>query len=170
MEHILHLPTGFDDPTLWVIIALLLFLAFITYMKLPGMLTKALDDRSAGIAAEIEDAKRLREEAQELLASFQRRQREAEKEAEAIIAQAKRDTHRIADEARAKLTEQLERRALAAERKIAQAEADAEAAVRNRAVELAVAAAERLLRDDVDASAHAKLIDDGVAELARKFS
>lgn len=170
MQHLMHIPHGFDDPTLWVWVALLAFIGLVVYKGLPGMLTKALDARAAGIAAEIEEAKRLREEAQELLAGFQRRQREAEKEAEAIVAQAKREANRIVDDARAKLADQLERRAAMAERKIAQAEAEAEAMVRNRAAELAATAAEKLLRDDLDASAHAKLIDASVAELERKFS
>ncbi len=172
MEHLLHLPHGnwLADPTFWVIVALLLFLGLVAYLKLPGMVAKALDARAEAIAKELEEAKRLREEAQELLASFQRRQREAETEAEAIIAQAHRDAERLAAEARVKMTAQLERRAEIAERKIAQAEADAAAAVRARAAELAAAAAERLLAEGLDASAHGKLITAGTAELKSRFS
>lgn len=169
MDHLLHLPHGFDDPTLWVILALLLFLGLVVYLKLPGMVTKALDARADAIRKELEEAKRLRDEAQELLASFQRKAREAESEAEAIIAQAQREAVRIAAEARAKAAEQLERRAALAERKIAQAEADAAAAVRARAAELAAAAAEKLLADNLDAAAHARLIDASAADLKTRF-
>jgi F-type H+-transporting ATPase subunit b len=171
LSHLLHLPHGnwFEDPTFWVIVALLLFLGLVVYLKLPGMVAKALDARAAAIAAELEDAKRLRDEAQELLASYQRRQREAESEAEAIIAQAHRDAARVAEELRVKMTEQLERRAALAERKIAQAEADAAAQVRAKAAELAIAAAEKLLADGLDTAAHGKLIEAGSAELARRF-
>jgi F-type H+-transporting ATPase subunit b len=169
VSHLLHLPHGLDDPTFWVLLALILFLGLVVYLKVPGMLTKALDARGAAIAKELEEAKRLREEAQELLASFQRRQREAESEAEAIIAQAHRDAERFGEEARAKTAEMLERRAELAERKIAQAEADAAAAVRAQAAELAVAAAERLLKDGLDAKAHGDLVDAGVEELKARF-
>ncbi len=169
LSHLLHLPHGFDDPTLWVIVALIAFLGLVVYLKLPGMVTKALDARADTIKKELEEAKRLRDEAQELLASFQRRAREAESEAEAIIAQAQREAGRIAQEARVKAAEQLERRAVLAERKIAQAEADAAAAVRARAAELAAAATEKLLMDSLDASAHGKLIDAGAAELKTRF-
>jgi F-type H+-transporting ATPase subunit b len=169
VSSLLHLPHGLDDPTFWVLLALVLFLGLIVYLKLPGALAKRLDARAASIAKELEEAKRLREEAQELLASFQRRQREAETEAEAIISQAHRDAARFAEEARAKASEQIERRAALAERKIAQAEADAAAAVRAQAAELAIAAAERLLRDGLDAKAHGELVDAGTAELKARF-
>lgn len=170
MTHAFHLPTGWEDPTTWVLIALVLFFVLMVFLKVPGMAAKALDGRAAAIAAELDDAKRLREEAQELLASFQRRQREAEEEAEAIVEQAHRDAQRFAEEARAKMTEQLERRAQLAERKIAQAETDAAAQVRAQAADLAIAAAERLLAERLDANAQAKLVDEGVSELKSRFS
>src|SRR5215468_7317850 len=75
MEHILHLPKGYDDPTTWVLLALFLFLGLIAYLKLPAKLGSALDARADRIRKELDEAKRLRDEAQELLASFQRRQR-----------------------------------------------------------------------------------------------
>jgi F-type H+-transporting ATPase subunit b len=169
MSHLLHWPTGAQDPTLWVLVALILFLGLVAYLKVPGMAAKALDARAASIRKELDEAKRLRDEAQELLASFQRRQREAEAEAEAIIAQAHREAERFAAESRIKLTEHLERRAEIAERKIAQAEADAAAAVRAQAAELAAAAAERLLAEGLDSGAHGKLISAGTAELKSRF-
>jgi F-type H+-transporting ATPase subunit b len=169
VSHLLHLPHGLDDPTFWVLLALVLFLGLVVWLKLPGALAKQLDARAAGIAKELEEAKRLREEAQELLASFQRRQREAETEAEAIIAQAHRDAARFAEDARAKAAEQLERRAEIATRKIAQAEADAAAAIRAQAAELAAAAAEKLLRDGLSDKAHDELIDASATELNARF-
>jgi F-type H+-transporting ATPase subunit b len=170
MEHILHLPKGYDDPTTWVLLALFLFLGLIAFLKLPAKLGGALDARAEGIRKELDEAKRLRDEAQELLASFQRRQREAEAQADAIVAQAHRDAERFAADARVKITEQLERRAAVAERKIAQAEADATAKVRAQAAELAAAAAERLLADGLDSTAQGKLITAGTAELKNRFS
>jgi F-type H+-transporting ATPase subunit b len=170
MEHLFHIPQGLTDPTLWAFVALILFLALVVYLKLPGMVAKSLDARAAAIAAELDEAKRLREEAQELLASFQRRQREAESEAEAIVAQAHREAERLAEDTRAKLAEQLERRAQLAERKIAQAEADAAAAVRAQATELAIAATKEILTEQLDDAAHARLIDAGAEELAKRFS
>ena len=62
MGHLFHIPHGLDDPTLWVLVALILFLALVVYLKLPGMITKALDERAAKIAAELDEAKRMREE------------------------------------------------------------------------------------------------------------
>ncbi len=169
-SHALHIPDGLSDPTLWVLVALVLFLALVAYKGVWGMMTTALDARGAKIAAELEDAKKLREEAQELLASFQRRQREAESEAKAIVEQARKESERLAVEMRARLAEQLERRADMAERKIVQAEADAEALVRGQAAELAVAAARTLLADTLDGDAHTKLYDSSLADLQKRFS
>jgi F-type H+-transporting ATPase subunit b len=169
LTHLFHIPTGLDDPTTWVLLALVMFIGLVIYLKVPGMATKALDDRAATIKTQLEDARKMRDEAKELLASFQRRQKEAESEAEAIIQMAHQDAERMAEEARAKLDEQLARRAQLAERKIAQAEADAEAAVRVRATELAITATEKILAEQLDDAGQAKLIDDGVKELDKAF-
>lgn len=169
MSHILKLPSGFDDPTFWVIIGLIAFLGLLAYLKVPGLITKALDGRAQAIADELDEAKRLREEAQEMLAALQRQQRDAEKEAEAILEQARRDADQMTQDMRADMRVRLERREEMARQKIAQAEADAVAAVRTRATELAVAAAEELLREQVSGPAGDRLIDAGVSELATRL-
>lgn len=170
MEHLLHLPHGFADATTWALVALGLILALAWRMGLPATIMTALNARADAIRAELDEAKRLREEAQELLASYQRRHREAEKEAEAIIEQAKQFADRLAAETRANLSEQLERRSVMAERRIAQAEADAAARVRADAAALAVSAAEKLLAERIDDAAQGRLFDESLEELGRRFS
>lgn len=169
MDHLLKIPTGIGDPSFWVLVGLLLFLGLLAWLKVPGLLTKALDDRAAAISGELDDARRLREEAQELLASYQRKAREAETEAEAIIEQAKKDAARMADQMRAELGERLARREQMAERKIAQAEADALNAVRTRAADVAIEAARAVIADELDDKARDALIADGLSELEKAF-
>lgn len=170
MSHLFHIPHGLDDPALWVLVAFFLFMGFLVFLRAPKMLAKALDDRAAAISKELEDAARMREEAQELLASFQRRQRRAEAEAQSIIEMARDDAERMAADMRASLKDRLERRAAMAERKIEQAEADAMMDVRRRASEVAAAAAEDLLREKLDASARSGLIDASIKELPQRFN
>lgn len=169
MEHLLHIPYGPSDPTTWVLVALLAFLGMLAYLGVPALLTKALDDRSAAIANELEEARRLREEAQEVLASYQRRQRAAEQEAQAILERARRDAEVVAQTMRAELAERLERRALMAERKIAQAEAEAEAFVRDQATRLAAGAAAAIFEGDLDPNVRDRLIADSVTDVANRF-
>ncbi len=169
MEHLLHIPYGPSDPTTWVLVALLAFLGMLAYLGVPKLLTKALDDRSAAIARELEEARRLREEAQEVLAGYQRRQRAAEKEAQAIIERARRDAEVVASTMRAELTNRLERRAQMAERKIAQAEAEAEALVRDQATRLAASAAAALFENDLEPQTRDQLIADSVKDVSNRF-
>ncbi|MBT8471887.1 MAG: F0F1 ATP synthase subunit B, partial [Marinicaulis sp.] len=107
----------------------------------------------------------MREEAQELLAQYQRRQREAENEAAAIIEQAKADAKRMAVEARDKINEQMTRREKAVEEKIKRAEAQAIAEVRNQTADLAVAAAERVIAERMDKTAQGAVIDKAISGL-----
>lgn len=170
MENPLHLPHGLADPTTWVLVALAAFLALVVFLRVPAMVTKILDARAKAIRDELDEAKRLREDAQELLASYQRRQREAEREAGAIIDQAKREAVRLAEEMRLELVDRLERRAEMAERKIAQAEAQASQRVRVEAAELAVEAARAIVADAVDAKSDRALFEESVSELEKRFS
>ncbi|MCG8442406.1 MAG: ATP F0F1 synthase subunit B [Caulobacterales bacterium] len=172
MGHIFHLPKPpyLEDPSTWALLGLVLFIGLIIYLGVPEMMANALDGRAQKIADELDEAKRLREEAQELLASYQRRQREAEQEAEDIVARARRDARTFAEEARAELSRRLDRRAEMAERKIAQAEADALNLVRERAATIATEAAEALLREQIDQDAQTRLFDAGLAELGSKMS
>lgn len=157
------------DETFWVAISLLLFLGFLVYMKVPAMVVTALDARAKKIQDELDNARKLREDAQALLAQYQRRQRAAEQEAEDIIARAKEDAQRMAEEARATLAAQMERRIKLAEDKIAQAEAQALDEVRRTAAEVAVAAARKLIVERLSAEEGGRLIDAGIKEVGTKL-
>jgi len=133
------------DATFWAFVALLIFLGVVFYMKVPGMIGAALDKRAVKITAEIEEARRLREEAQQLLAEYQRKRKEAEAEAADIIAAAKREAELLTKEAKAKTEDYVTRRTALAEQKIAQAEREAVNEVRASAVDIAVEAARSLL-------------------------
>lgn len=133
------------DATFWAFIGLILFFVVIVYAKVPGIITGALDKRADTIKQELEEARRLREEAQSILADYQRKRQEAEGEAEAIVAEAKLEAERLTEETNAALEEMMARRTKSAETKIAQAEASAIAEVRARAAEVAALAAEKVV-------------------------
>ncbi|HEV7417644.1 F0F1 ATP synthase subunit B [Tianweitania sediminis] len=135
------------DATFWATVALVLFLALIAYLKVPGMVTKSLDDRADRIRGELDEARRLREEAQQLLAEYQRKRAEAEKEAGDILAAAEREATMLRQDAKTKADEYVARRTTMAEQKIAQAEREAVNAVRSSAVDIAVEAARRVLAE-----------------------
>ena len=135
------------DATFWAFVSLLIFFGVIVYFKVPGMLSKSLDSRADKIRDELEEARRLREEAQELLAEYQRKRKAAEVEAEEIVAAAKNEAVLFAEESARKTEEFVARRTAMAEQKIAQAESQAVADVRSVAVDIAVAAAEKLIAD-----------------------
>ncbi len=158
------------DNAFWALVALLIFMGGVLYLRVPAMVTKALDERTDRIARELEDARKLREEAQALLASYQRKQREAQGEAEEILEAAKHEAVHMIDETRAALATQLERRTKLAEEKIAQAEAQALAEVQAIAADTAVEAARTLIAAKVDASTDARIIDTEIAELGPKLN
>lgn len=153
------------DSTAWATISLFLFLALLVYLKVPGYITRALDDRAQRIRNELDEARKLREEAQQLLAEYQRKRKEAEEEAEAIVAAATREAESIVVEAKQKTEEFVERRNALAEQKIAQAERDAVNQVRSSAVDIAVAAAERILADKVDPRMSADLFKKSLGDV-----
>ena len=154
----------------WVAVGFVVFCGILVYMGVPKMMLSALDERSARIKAELDEARRLREEAQRLLADYQRKQREAEGEAEAIIASAKAEAERVAAEAKAKMEEFVARRTRMAETKIAQAEAQALADVRAAAAEAAVAAAERILTESVKGKVADDLVAQGMRDVKAKLN
>jgi F-type H+-transporting ATPase subunit b len=154
----------------WVLVAFILFIVLLVYLKVPAMLARMLDERSAKIAKDLEEASKLREEAQALLASYQKKRAEAEKDAVNIVAQAKVDAEEYAAEARRKLTETLERRARQAEQKIAQAEASAIKEVRNVAADIAVAAATRLVAEAAKGPKGAALIAESVEAVKTRLN
>jgi F-type H+-transporting ATPase subunit b len=149
----------------WVAVAFVLFIAVLIKLGAHRVIIGALDDRSARIKAELDEAKRVREEAQALLADYQRRRSEADREADAIVVAAKAEAERVAAEAKAKVEDFVARRTKMAETKIAQAEAQAVADVRAAAADAAVAAAEKILGD----TAKGKIADDLIAQGIRDF-
>ena len=129
----------FNEPEFWVAVAFVIFVAGLGYLGVHRMIAKSLDDRSDRIKAELDEARKLKDEAAKLLADYQRKRQEAEGEAQEIIAGAKAEAERLATEAKAKIEEFVARRTKMAETKIAQAEAQAAADVRSAAAEAAVA-------------------------------
>lgn len=151
--------------TLWVFLALLALIGIMIYLKVPGRVLGALDARSEKIRAELADAARLRDEAKALLAEYERRRGEAEAEAKAIIDQARREADAMASEARERLEDYVVRRTRAVEQRIAQAESQAVSEVRSRAVDVATAAASRILAEKADGVARRSLIDQSIAAI-----
>ncbi|MGH6932134.1 MAG: F0F1 ATP synthase subunit B [Dongiaceae bacterium] len=157
-----------DDPKYWVYLAFFIFLG-LAWKPVSRALGKALDARASRIKAELDEARNLREETQRLLADHQRKQREVVKEAEAIIAHARGEADRLRQEASANLEATILRREKMAMDKIAQAEAQAVADVRNHAIDIAIAAAGKLLNEAVDARKGDELVQAAIAELDRKL-
>lgn len=139
-------------------------------MGVPGKIGAALDARANRIRKELDEARTLREEAQHLLAEYQRKRRQAEQEAADIVEAAKREADQIVKDAKVKTEEFVTRRTAAAEQKIALAERDAVNDVRASAVDIAVAAARSLLEGKVDAKASADLFKSSVDELKAKLN
>ncbi len=158
------------EPEAWVAIAFLIFIGILIRIGVPKLLFKALDDRSARIKSELDEALRLRKEAEEVLAEYKRRQHEAEKTAESIIHNAGIEAERMAAEAQSKIEEFIARRTKMAETKIAQAEAQAMADVRAAAADVAVAAAEAILTSTTKGAAAESLLSQGIADLKAKLN
>lgn len=154
----------FEDATFWATVALVGFIGVLLYFKAPKMIAGALDRRAEAISKELDEARKLREEAQSVLADYQRKAREAEQEAEEIIEQAKREAAAYAAEAVQRTDEYVARRTKIAEQKIAQAESVALQEVRSLSAELAISAAQRILADKVTGAEADKLITDAIAE------
>ncbi|KAA1178253.1 F0F1 ATP synthase subunit B [Rhizobium tropici] len=158
------------DETFFAFVALIIFIGLIAYLKVPGMMAKSLDDRADQIRNELAEAKRLREEAQHLLAEYQRKRKEAEAEAAHIVAAAEREADMLTTEARKKTEEFVANRTALSEQKIKQAEADAMKAVRSAAVDLAIAAAESVLAKKADGSVQSGLFNDAVKEVKTRLN
>jgi F-type H+-transporting ATPase subunit b len=160
----------FADAEFWVTIAFVIFLGVLWKVGAHRLLVGALDDRSARIKAELDEARRVREEAQALLADYQRRRSEADQEADAIVVAAKAEAERLAGEAKTRVEDFVARRTKMAEAKIAQAEAQAVADVRAAAADAAVAAAEKILGDTTKGKVADDLIAQGVRDLKAKLN
>lgn len=162
-------PFVWGDAPFWALFSLLVFIGLMVYLKVPGQITTSLDKRAANIRGELEQARRLREEAQALLADYQRRAREAEVEAEEIIDQAKREAEALSAEAQKRMEEYVAGRTRLAEQKIAQAEAQALQEVRALSADVAIAAAERILSVQARGDAGNALIDKAIGEVRAKL-
>ncbi|MFV0513686.1 MAG: F0F1 ATP synthase subunit B [Jhaorihella sp.] len=152
-----------------VLLAFILFIAVLVYLKVPGMLGRALDKRAAGIRSELDEARALREEAQTILASYERKQREVKEQADRIVAAARADAATAADQAKADLKQSIARRLAAAEDQIASAQAAAVKDVRDRAISIAVSAAGTVLAKQMTAAQANKLIDESIGEVEAKL-
>ncbi|WP_336278937.1 F0F1 ATP synthase subunit B [Bartonella sp. CB175] len=150
--------------TFGAFLGLVLFLALLVYFKVPKMIVRYLDARAKRIEDELDEALRLREEAQEVLAEYQRKHAEAEKDAQEIIAAAKHEVETVIAEARRKAEEYVKHRNQLAEQKIAQAEADAIRMVSSSAVDLAISAARTLIAKELDSERADKLIKKTLTE------
>ena len=159
----------FTDPTFWVGLAFVLTVALIAKPIWRGV-AGSLDERADKIRDQIEEARKLREEAQALLADYQRKQRDALSEAENIVAHAGEEAGRMKAEAAEHLEQTIERRKAQALDRIAQSEAQAIASVRDTAVDVAVAAAEQLIKDRVSGDRQAALVDAAIKELPSQLN
>ncbi len=157
-------------PESWVAIGFVIFLALLAYLRAHGRIVNALDQRQARIKAELDEATRLREEAQALLAEFEGKGRAVESEAEAIVAGAKAEAERLAAEAKVRVEEFVARRTKMAETKIAQAEAQALADVRSAAADAAVAAAGKILATAAKGEVAGNLLAKGIEDIRKKFN
>ena len=159
-----------SNAELWVAAGLLLFFVILAVVGVPKLVAGALDAKAAKIQSELDEAARLRAEAEALLAQIRQEKAEAETQAAEMLAAAEADAKRMEVEARARLEESLTRREAMAERKIAQAEAQATAEVKAAAVELAAAAAERILAERLAASSTDPLADQAIAQIGPRLN
>ena len=159
-----------SDPTFWVAVAFFGFIGLLVYFKIPALVTKALDDRAGAIRNELNEAHKLRDEASALLADYQRKQKEAEQSAEDIVVRARKEAEAFATESREALKESLEKRGKMAEEKIALAEAQAMSEVRAAAVDMAIAAAEKLIGEKLSQRDAAHLIEQSIQDVKTKFN
>lgn len=158
------------EPELWVGVGFATVIAIFLYQRVPAFIAAALDARAASIAKELDEAKKLREEAEALLAKYKTKAEDIEKEAETILSEAKAEAERFAVESRNHLKLQIERRAEAAQTKIAQAEAQAMGEIRALAADAAAAAAEKLIAARLDEKRAGTLIAESLKELSGKLN
>jgi F-type H+-transporting ATPase subunit b len=159
----------FDAP-FWALVGLIVFLGIVVYMKVPRQITGSLDSRAAAIRKELDEAQRLRKEAEALLAEYKQKAASAEAEAGQIVEQAKREAIALAGEARKRTEEYVASRTKLAEEKIAQAEAQAVQEVRSLSADVAVAAAEKLLAARIKGAEGEALIAKSIGDIRSKLN
>lgn len=152
-----------------VLLAFLLFIAILIYFKVPGMLGGMLDKRAEGIRSELDEARAIREEAQTLLASYERKQQEVKDQADRIIDHAKEEARLAAEAAKKDLEASIVRRMTAAEDQIASAQASAVKEVRDRAAAVAIAAAREVVAKQMTQDEANRLINDSISQVGAKL-
>lgn len=153
-----------------VTLAFLAFVGILVYFRVPQIIGGLLDKRAEGIRNDLGEARRLREEAQEIYANYERRQREVKTQADEIVANAKREAVSEAEKAKKSLQLSIERRLKAAEDQIASAESDAVRAVRDRAIQVAISAATEILGRQTSADQRSAGIDKAIDEVATRLN
>jgi len=152
-----------------VLIAFLLFVGILLYFKVPAMVGSMLDKRADSIKGELDEAKALREEAQSLLASYERKQKEVQEQADRIVASAKEEAEQAAAAAKDDIASSIARRMAAATDQIDAAQASAIKEIRNEAVTVAVGAAQDIIAKQMDAKGANGLIDEAIAAVGSKL-
>jgi len=158
------------EPEFWVAISFFIFLALVLYLGVHKKVVAALDARAATIAKELAETKRLREEAEKVLADYKRKEGDAAKEAQAIVSLATKEAEILAEETRRSMKEHFERRMKLAEDKIARAEAEALREVRNAAADAAVIAAQSLIAKSLTPETADKLVKQGIEALKSRLN
>lgn len=153
-----------------VAIAFIIFVGVLVKFKVPGMLGTMLDNRAEQIRKDLEEARLLREEAQAILASYERKQKEVQAQAERIVSQAKEEAMQAAEQAKEDLKSSIARRLAAAEDQIGSAEKAALREVKDKAVSVAVAAAADVLSEQMSAASANKLIDEAIADVGARLN
>jgi F-type H+-transporting ATPase subunit b len=159
----------FASAEFWVAVAFVIFWGIMFYVGAPAKVLNQLDSRGKRIADELAEAKRLRTEAEKLLREFETKRAAAEQEAADIVSSARAEAERLASEAQEKMADFVKRRTASAEAKIAQAEAQASAEVRAAAVDAAIKASERVLRQEVTGQTAASLVTRGLSDVRTKL-
>lgn len=159
----------FADPTFWVFVALLAFVGAVFMAKAPAAIAAKLDARAEQIRVTLAEAAQLKADAEALLAQYTARQAEAEQQAQDILATAQAEAQRLRDDAQSQMAKTLRTRTQMAERKIAQAEAQAIADVRAAAAELAANTATRIFESQLAGKDADRLVDEAIAETREKF-
>lgn len=152
-----------------VLVSFLLFVGVLIYLKVPGLLMGLLDKRADTIQGELNEAKALREEAQTLLASYERKHQEVQAQADRIVSTAKEEATRAAEAAKSDIASSIERRLAAAEEQIASAQSAAVKDVRDQAIAVSVAAAKSVVAKQMDAKGANALIEDAIATVGAKL-
>ncbi|NIZ10729.1 F0F1 ATP synthase subunit B [Pseudooceanicola sp. HF7] len=153
-----------------VLLAFILFLAILVFFKVPGLIGGLLDKRSSTIRSELDEARKLREDAQGLLASYERKQKEVQEQADRIVANAKGEADEAAEQAKLDLQKTIERRLKAAEEQITNAEQAAVREVRDRAIAVAIAASRDVIEKQMDGAKAAGMIDSSIEEVKARLN